>query len=97
MKTNINSRINSDQNLVLASWNINGGIQNVSDVEQLRADIFKKKIDVACLQETYKDENISKSEKKVILFFSEEMRNQIIEIMDKHSMSHKNGGKIFYM
>ena len=40
MKTNINSRINSDQNLVLASWNINGGIQNVSDVEQLRADIF---------------------------------------------------------
>ena len=31
--------------------------------------------------------------KKVILFFSEEMRNQIIEIMDKHSMSHKNGEK----
>ena len=81
-------RINFDQNLVLTSWNVDGGMQNVSDAELLRIDIYKKKLDVAYLQETCGEENVSsKSEKKVNFVF----------LRGNEQSNHENYGQAFYV
>ena len=74
--------------MVLISWNVDGGMQNVSDAELLRIDIYKKKIDVAYLQETCEEENVSsKSEKK----------GNFVFLRGNEQSNHGNYGQAFYV
>ena len=84
---NINSKINSDTKLVLASWNIHGNIGNAANLEQLRNDLKMKKIDIGCLQETYHDEDICLSE----------LDGHLIFVRGKEEESHHNYGQGFYI
>ena len=83
---NINSKINSDTKLVLASWNIHGKIGNAANLEQLRNDLKMKKIDIGCLQETYHDEDICLSESDGHLIF----------VRGKEEESHHNYGQGYW-
>jgi len=84
---NINSKINSDTELVLASWNIHGDIGNAANLEQLRNDLKMKKIDIGCLQETYHDEDI----------YLSELDGHLIFVRGKEEESHHNYGQGFYI
>ena len=52
------SKINSTLELAVATWNINGGIHSIADVNELKQDLKAKKINIGCLQEAYKDDEI---------------------------------------
>ena len=80
-----NSRINSSK-LTIATWNIHGNINNAANLEQLRNDLRKKKVDIGCLQETYHDEEI----------FSE-LDGHLIFVRGKEEDSHHNYGQGFYV
>ena len=68
MKRNINLKINDDGKFALATWNISGNVQNLAYIEVLVDDLARKKVDVACLQEIYKDEEVVSSFEEVVLW-----------------------------
>ena len=84
---NINSRINSESKLVLASWNIHGDINNSANLEQMRNDLKFKKVDIGCLQETYHDEEV----------YSSELNGHLIFVRGKDEAAHHNYGQGFYI
>ena len=42
------SKINSTLELAVATWNINGRIHSIADVNELKQDLRAKKINIGC-------------------------------------------------